>query len=96
MRDPNVRSFADAFEVLFSARWKPWARRVAVTSLVLYLLFVMAAHMIGFDNMLRRFFGEPRFIFEYKLFAMLAYLAFTIPRKLNSVMVFYIVCMAHS
>ena len=48
MRFPKIRNFADGIEQILG-RWGGWVGSVMQ---VLYLLFVMAAHIVGFSLMM--------------------------------------------
>ena len=60
---------------------------------VLYLLFVMAAHIVGFGLMIGAMTGPHNTCkIEYKVVAAILYLLMTIPRNLGANYIPYLIC----
>lgn len=88
MRYSHIRSYADAIEIIFG-RFGGWIGSVMQ---VLYLLFVMAAHIVGFGYMMSHVVDDGACKLYYKAVAVGIYLALMIRRTIKSNDLAYIIC----
>ena len=92
LRYPHIRSFADGLKQVFGR----WGCYIGIGMQVVYLLFVMAAHIVGFSLMLSTVTGDGACKFGYKVVAMGLYLLMTIHRTIKSNEIMYIGCKSPS
>lgn len=78
-RFPNVRSYPDAFQIMFGApgRW------IAEVLTLLFLIFIMAAHVLTFSVMMNVLTGHATCTVVFGVIGMVVSLALTVPRTLK-------------
>lgn len=88
MRNSQIKSFAEGLVLVFGS----WSHGFGVLLMVVYLLFVMAAHIVGFSLMVTTIWPNTMCNIVYKVVASLLYLVATCRRSFNAGKLIYFAC----